>query len=119
MLCDDNKLQDFIAAERDGTRHPECVYCPLNSLALTAIGLRPEAERCFDSSVKQCTTTACMTENNLLTHLVDEAYLEGCHLHCAALMYVKNVLLLKKIGLQCCITLTIRPIITFCNLIIS
>jgi len=54
MLCDDNKLKEFIAAERDGTHHdPECVYCPLNSLALTAIGLRPEAaERCFDSSVK-------------------------------------------------------------------
>jgi len=53
MLCDDNKLKEFIAAERDGTRHPECVYCPLNSLAPTPILLRPEAaERCFDSSVK-------------------------------------------------------------------
>ena len=90
MLCDDNKKQDFLAAERDGTRHQECVYCPLNSLALTAIGLRPEAEDIFDSTVKHCYTNECMTENQLLTHLVDEAYLKGCHQYCPALMYVKT-----------------------------
>jgi len=96
MLCDDNMLQDFISQEKDGTRHPECVYCPLNSFALTAIGIRPEAEDRFDCSVKHCTTNGCMTENKLVTHLVDEAYLKGCHQYCPALMYVKNVLLLGK-----------------------
>jgi len=59
MLCDDNKKQDFILEEKDGTRHPECVYCPLNSLALTAIGLRPEAEDRIDSTVKQTSHSSC------------------------------------------------------------
>jgi len=98
ILRDHNKLKEFqIQAERDGTHQPECVYCPLNSLALTAIGLRPEAEdKCFNRKVLKCNKTACMTENNLPTHLVEEAYLKGCYQHCAALIYIKNVLLLGK-----------------------
>ena len=95
-------LEDSVGSEYDTKTNPKydtrCCCCPLanksvrNSLNISEDGMA------FGNyvSLECCNDNAWMARDTLIGHLCCAGYGEGCHMHLAALYYIKHVCLINR-----------------------